>query len=207
MCVLWPQWKHCLRQLLQGQVAGSPTWSLKHLPVKEFHLPVKVFPFPVSYICSLQWLCCVLRGCVSTRRPNDPEGPWGALAVVLKAMQWLLFRAWQFCHFFMNFTAASIKGGTPCTQKPSVPRVAFLYLLGTDPGLLGWQLVALQPPGLAFTAVTCLSLSTVLTRSTLKTVFIKFSSQTKQQRGVPCCLIFGPTQDRASLHWLVSKPS
>lgn len=79
----------------------------------------------------------------SGRGAKSPESPWCALAVVVKATQWLLFRVWQFCHFFMNSTAASTKGGTPCPQKLSVPRVALTHLLGTDPGLLGRQLVAL----------------------------------------------------------------
>lgn len=202
MCVLWPQWKHCLRQFLQVQLADSPTWSLKHLPVKVFYLPVKVFPFPAVPFSSVALLCPSYT--MSGQGAKWPKGPWCALAVVLKAMQRLLFRAWQFCHFFMNLTAASIKGGTPRTQKPGVPRVAFIYqtqVCWADSwwlsSLLAWHLLLL----------IWLSLSAVLTRSTLKTVFIKLNSQIKQQRSVPCCLIFGPTQARASLHWPVSKPS
>lgn len=84
MCVLWPQWKHSLRQFLQVPVAGSPTSSLKHVPMKVFHLPVKVFPFPVSWSCSIMllqsqaadsgsgtsFMCRVWTG-----RPSDPSAP------------------------------------------------------------------------------------------------------------------------------------
>lgn len=115
---------------------------------------LKLFHYAPAKPSCWQWLWYVLRpSCAASGQGGQvTRVPRCTLAVVVKATHWVLFRVWQFCHLFMNFTAASLKGAKPCTQKPSAPGVAFIRPLGTEPGLLGWQLVALRPPGLAFTA-------------------------------------------------------
>lgn len=216
MCVLWPQWKHCLRQFLQVHIAGSPTWSLKHLPMKVFHLTMKVFPFPASWSCSvvvLQSRAADSGSGTSFIRPSGRRGQVTRVPLVcfgsggqghamspLQGLAGLSFLYELHCCRYERWKTPAPKNQV-CPGLPSYSCLAQIQVCWADSSwlssLLAWHLLLL----------IWLSLSTVLTRSALKTVFIKINSQIKQQRSVPCCLIFGPTQAKASLHWLTSKQS